>query len=124
MRNVPGLDADLKSGEAMFGTIDSWLMYNLTGGAEHGGIHITSVCNASRTLMMDLKTLQWDDSLLKQLGIPKCCLPEIRSNSEVYGFGAKGGYLDGVRLSGILGDQQAALFGQACFDNAAGISLL
>ena len=66
--------------------------------------------------MMDLKTLQWDDSLLKQLGIPKCCLPEIRSNSEVYGFGAKGGYLDGVRLSGILGDQQAALFGQACFE--------
>ncbi|GMI47231.1 hypothetical protein TrCOL_g4382 [Triparma columacea] len=114
IRNVPGLEEDLKKGEALFGTIDTWLLYNLTGGT-NGGIHVTSVCNASRTLMMNLKTLQWDETLLKSLGIPKACLPEIKSNSEVYGHGAKGGYLEGVPIAGILGDQQAAMFGQACF---------
>ena len=115
IRNVPGLLEDLKSGEAMFGTIDTWLLYNLTGGS-NGGIHVTSVCNASRTLMMNIKTLQWDIDMLKALGIPRACLPEIRSNSEVYGHGSKGGYLPGVPISGILGDQQAAMFGQACFE--------
>ncbi|GMH57755.1 hypothetical protein TrVE_jg13258 [Triparma verrucosa] len=112
--NVKGLKEDLKSGKAKFGTIDSWLMYNLTGGV-NGGIHITSVCNASRTLLMNLGTLKWDDEILKALDIPKECLPKIVSNSEVYANGAKGGYLDGVPLAGILGDQQAAMFGQTCY---------
>ena len=112
IRNIPGLASDLASGEAMFGTIDTWLLYNLTGGVD-GGLHVTDVTNASRTLMMNLSTLQWDDALLEILNVPRKCLPEIRSSSEVYGLCK--GVLEGVPVAGILGDQQAALFGQTCF---------
>jgi glycerol kinase len=103
---VPGAQARAEAGELLFGTIDSWLAWNLTG------LHITDVTNASRTQLMDLATLDWDPEILSLLNIPRACLPEIRSSSEVYGQCK--GLLEGVPLAGILGDQQAALFGQAC----------
>src|SRR5690606_3688705 len=112
LENVPGAREKAKAGDALFGTIDSWLIWNLTGGP-NGGIHITDVTNASRTQLMDLKTLQWDENILKLFGIPAACLPEIRSSSEVY-TEISIPMLKGVKLAGILGDQQAALFGQAC----------
>lgn len=96
-------------GDLAFGTIDSWLVWNLTGGR-----HVTDVTNASRTLLMDLATLTWDADLAAEIGVPPAMLPEIRSSSEVYGTGV--GPLAGVPIAGILGDQQAALFGQTCFD--------
>lgn len=110
--NVPGAREKAEAGDALFGTIDSWLIWNLTGGP-NGGIHITDVTNASRTQLMDLKTLQWDESILKLFEIPASCLPKIRSSSEVY-TEISIPTLQGVKLAGILGDQQAALFGQAC----------
>jgi glycerol kinase len=103
---VPGARARAEAGELLFGTIDTWLAWNLTGR------HVTDVTNASRTQLMDLETLDWDADLLGAFSIPRGCLPEIRSSSEVYGTCT--GTLDGVPLAGILGDQQAALFGQAC----------
>lgn len=103
---VPGARARAEAGELLFGTIDTWLAWNLTGQ------HITDVTNASRTQLMDLETLDWDADLLAQFEVPRACLPEIRSSSEVYGTCT--GTLAGVPLAGILGDQQAALFGQAC----------
>jgi glycerol kinase len=109
---VPGARDKAERGQALFGTIDSWLVWNLTGGAQ-GGRHITDVTNASRTQLMDLATLQWDDDILRLFDIPRACLPEILSSSEVYG--KAGGVLAGVPIAGILGDQQAALVGQACF---------
>ncbi|HEX2554112.1 MAG TPA: glycerol kinase GlpK [Microvirga sp.] len=112
LENVPGARAKAESGDALFGTVDSWLVWNLTGGVD-GGRHITDVTNASRTQLMDLATLQWDDDILRLFHIPRACLPEIRSSSEVYG--EAGGVLAGVPIAGILGDQQAALVGQACF---------
>jgi len=96
----------------LFGTIDTWLLWQLTGGAAH----LTDVTNASRTLLMDLRTLDWSPACLDAIGIPRAMLPEIRSSSEVYGELRAGTALDGVPLAGVLGDQQAALFGQACFD--------
>ena len=104
--NVPGARARAETGELLFGTIDSWLTWNLTGQ------HVTDVTNASRTQLMDLATLDWDSDLLAAFDVPRACLPEIRSSSEVYGTCT--GTLAGVPLAGILGDQQAALFGQAC----------
>jgi len=108
-------DADLRrraeSGEVAFGTMDSWVAWNLTGR------HLTDVTNASRTMLMDLRTLTWDDGLLDAIGVPAAVLPEIVPSSVV--MGTAGGALDGVPLSGILGDQQAALFGQAGFDAGA-----
>jgi glycerol kinase len=104
--NVPGARAKAEAGELLFGTIDSWLAWNLTGQ------HITDVTNASRTQLMDLATLDWDTEILTLLQVPRACLPEIRSSSEVYATCT--GVLEGVPLAGILGDQQAALFGQAC----------
>lgn len=112
--NVPGAREKAEAGDALFGTIDSWLVWNLTGGTK-GGIHITDVTNASRTQLMDLATLKWDDEILRLFDIPAACLPEIRSSSEVYGDISLHS-LEGVRLAGILGDQQAALFGQACLE--------
>ena len=103
---VPGARARAEAGELLFGTIDTWLAWNLTG------LHITDVTNASRTQLMDLETLDWDAEILALLDIPRACLPQIRSSSEVYGTCR--GVLEGVPLAGILGDQQAALFGQAC----------
>jgi glycerol kinase len=104
--NVSGARVRAEAGELLFGNIDTWLAWNLTG------LHITDVTNASRTQLMDLATLDWDDEILELLGVPRACLPEIRSSSEVYGSCHSG--LEGVPLAGILGDQQAALFGQAC----------
>jgi glycerol kinase len=111
--NVPGLRADAEAGLALFGTMDTWLLWNLTGGAR-GGLHITDVTNASRTLLMNLKTLDWDDSILAVLSIPRAMLPAIRPSSAVYGQAV--GLLAGVPLAGDLGDQHAALFGQTCFN--------
>jgi glycerol kinase len=109
--NVPGAQARAEAGELLFGNVDTWLAWNLTGGTA-GGLHITDVTNASRTQLMNLETLDWDPEILALLNIPRACLPEIRSSSEVYGTCT--GVLAGVPLAGILGDQQAALFGQAC----------
>ena len=103
---VPGARARAEAGELLFGTIDTWLAWNLTG------LHVTDVTNASRTQLMDLASLDWDADILALLRVPRACLPEIRSSSEVYG--ACTGVLEGVPLAGLLGDQQAALFGQAC----------
>jgi glycerol kinase len=109
--NVEGARAKAEKGELAFGNIDSWLIWNLTGA------HVTDVTNASRTLLMDLHTLDWDDDILKLLDIPRAMLPEIKSSSEIYGHvGAiLESPLQGVPVSGDLGDQQAALFGQTCF---------
>jgi glycerol kinase len=100
-------------GDLLFGTIDTWLIWHLTGGPD-GGVHVTDVTNASRTMLMDLETLAWDPELLETIGVPAAMLPEIRGSSEVYGAGV--GDLAGVPISGDLGDQHAALFGQACFE--------
>ncbi|SHG21951.1 glycerol kinase GlpK [Geodermatophilus nigrescens] len=112
--NVDGARERAERGDLLMGTIDSWLLWNLTGGPD-GGLHLTDVTNASRTLLMDLHTLQWDESIAGDLRIPTSMLPEIRSNSEVYGEGRKAGALAGVPVAGSLGDQQAATFGQVCF---------
>ena len=110
--HVEGARAGAEAGEALFGNVDSWLLWNLTGGTD-GGLHVTDVTNASRTQLMDLATLGWDEEMLRTFDIPRACLPEIRSSSEVYGTAR--GVLAGVPVAGILGDQQAALVGQACF---------
>ena len=115
--NVDGARAAAESGDAIFGTIDTWLLWNLTGGAE-GGVHVTDVTNASRTMLMDLKTLDWDDELLGFFGIPRSMLPTIRPSSDpdFYGHTLTHGPLGGeVPLAGDLGDQQAATVGQVCF---------
>lgn len=109
--NVPGVRADAERGNALFGTIDSWLIWNLSGGPAHGA-HVTDVTNASRTLLMDLRTLDWDPEILEILDIPRSMLPKIEPSAQVYGHAD---FLDGVPIAGDLGDQQAALFGQACF---------
>ena len=109
--NIPGARDRAGRGELLFGNIDTWLAWNLTGGPD-GGLHVTDVTNASRTQMMDLESLDWDEGILAEFGVPRACLPRICSSSEVYGQCT--GVLDGVPLAGILGDQQAALFGQAC----------
>ncbi len=110
--NVDGARQKAENGDLLFGTIDTWVVWNLTGGV-NGGIHITDVTNASRTLMMDLTTLNWDAEILEILGIPAVMLPAIRPSSQVYGQAV--GALAGVPVAGILGDQQAAMFGQACY---------
>jgi glycerol kinase len=109
----PERRAAAEAGDLLFGTIDSWLIWHLTGGTS-GGVHVTDVSNASRTMLMGLESLAWEPELLDAFGIPAAMLPEIRSSSEVYGLGV--GDLAGVPISGDLGDQQAALFGQTCFD--------
>jgi glycerol kinase len=111
--NVDGARRKAESGEALFGTIDSWLTWNLTGGPK-GGAHIIDVTNASRTQLMDIATCEWDAGMLAEFRIPPACLPRIVSSAEAYGkIGTSA--LEGVRLAGILGDQQAALVGQTCF---------
>ena len=111
--NLEGARRKAESGEALFGTIDSWLTWNLTGGSK-GGAHIIDVTNASRTQLMDIATCEWDDGMLSEFRIPRTCLPRIVSSSETYGE-IDTAALQGVRLAGILGDQQAALVGQTCF---------
>jgi glycerol kinase len=113
--NVEGAREAADRGDLLFGNTDTWTLWNLTGGVD-GGVHVTDVTNASRTMLMDLTTLSWDEDIAKDMGIPLSMLPEIRSSSEVYGTGRPHGMLDGVPIAGILGDQQAATFGQACFE--------
>ncbi len=113
--HVPGARAAAESGDLLFGTTDTWVIWNLTGGVR-SGIHVTDVTNASRTLLMDLRTLDWSDELLEVWGIPRSMLPAIRSSSEVVGETQLPDVLHGVPIAGILGDQQAATFGQAAFD--------
>jgi glycerol kinase len=110
--NVDGVRAKAESGDVLFGNIDTFVIWQLTGGPD-GGVHVTDVSNASRTMMMNLETLDWDDEILGILDVPRAMLPEIRASSEVYGEGKNG--LAGIPVAGDLGDQQAALFGQTCF---------
>ena len=118
MDNVPGLRKDVHKGKAIFGTMDSWMIWNLTGGAKKG-IHVTDVTNASRTMLMNLETLEWDEKILSVLGIPRQSLPGIVSSCDdkAYGRTKKDGPFNAVLpVGGALGDQQAALFGQTCFE--------
>jgi glycerol kinase len=113
LENVEGARERAENGELAFGTMDTWVLWNLTGGAK-GGVHVTDVTNASRTMLMDLESLEWHEPSIELMGIPRSMLPEIRSSSEVYGE-ASGTAAGGRPIAGILGDQQAALFGQTCF---------
>lgn len=117
--NVEGVRERAENGELLFGTIDTWLLWNLTGGAEgddgEPALHATDVTNASRTLLMDIRTLQWDEDLCKAMDIPMCMLPEIRPSLGDFRKVRQRGSLAGVPIRGILGDQQAAMFGQSCF---------
>jgi glycerol kinase len=115
LENVEGAREKADAGDLMFGTTDSWVLWNLTGGLE-GGVHATDVTNASRTLFMNLETLEWDDEILATFGVPRSMMPEIKSSSEVYGTVNEHSLLREVPIAGILGDQQAATFGQAAFD--------
>ncbi|HEX3737056.1 MAG TPA: glycerol kinase GlpK [Solirubrobacterales bacterium] len=112
--HVEGARKRAEAGELAFGNIDTWVLWNLTGGKD-GGVHATDVTNASRTMLMNLETLDWHQPSLDLIGIPRSMLPEIRSSSEIYGE-ARGTALGGCPVAGILGDQQAAMFGQTCFD--------
>ncbi|MFD7923706.1 glycerol kinase GlpK [Streptomyces sp. NPDC059740] len=114
LENVDGLQARAEAGDLMFGTMDSWVIWNLTGGV-NGGVHVTDVTNASRTMLMNLHRMEWDEKICASIGVPTSVLPEIRSSSEVYGECAEG-VLQGVPVASALGDQQAALFGQTCFE--------
>ncbi len=108
--NVPGAREKAERGELLFGTVDTWLVWKLTGGA----VHVTDYTNASRTMLYNIHTLDWDDTLLKELNIPRCILPEVRDSSSIYGHCNIQGV--DVPIAGIAGDQQAALFGQGCFE--------
>jgi glycerol kinase len=112
--NVEGARQKAENGDLLFGNTDTWTLWNLTGGP-NGGLHITDVTNASRTMLMDLDTLSWDPEIAAEMGVPLAMLPQIRSSSEVYGNGGPG-VLQGVPIAGILGDQQAATFGQVCYE--------
>ncbi|HEY8721640.1 glycerol kinase GlpK [Pengzhenrongella sp.] len=113
--NVDGARAKAEAGDLLFGNTDSWVLWNMTGGVD-GGVHVTDPTNASRTMLMNLDTLTWNEEIAAEMTIPLSMLPEIRSSSEVYGTGRPGGLVPGVPIAGILGDQQAATFGQACFE--------
>ena len=111
--NVDGTQARADAGDLCFGNIDTWCIWNLTGGTD-GGLHITDVSNASRTMLMNLATLDWDDELLSAIGVPRSMLPEIKPSSAPYGE-IRSGVFKGIQVAGDLGDQQAATFGQTCF---------
>jgi glycerol kinase len=113
LENVEGTRERAENGELLFGNIDTWCIWNMSGGPD-GGVHVTDVSNASRTMMMNLETLDWDDEILKILDVPRAMLPEVRASSEVYTEAR--GDLQGIPIAGDLGDQQAATFGQACYD--------
>ena len=117
--NVEGAREKAERGDLLLGTTDSWVLWHMTGGV-NGGIHVTDVTNASRTMLMDLEKLTWDEGICADMRIPMSMLPEIRSSAEVYGEGRRQGFLSGVPIAGILGDQQAATFGQACFQRGMG----
>ncbi|KTS70165.1 glycerol kinase [Microbacterium testaceum] len=114
LENVEGAREKAEAGDLIFGTTDTWVLWNLTGGID-GGVHATDVTNASRTLFMDLETLEWRDDILADFGVPRSMMPEIRSSSEVYGTVESSSLLRETPVAGILGDQQAATFGQAAF---------
>src|SRR5271156_3302454 len=114
LEEVAGARAQAEAGDLLFGNIDAFLIWHLTGGTR-GGVHVTDVTNASRTQLMNLRTLEWDREILKDFGIPLAMLPRIASSSEVYGA-ARLAAVAGVAIAGDLGDQQAALVGQACFN--------
>jgi glycerol kinase len=111
--NVDGARARAEAGDLLFGNMDTWCIWNLTGGT-NGGVHVTDVSNASRTLLMNLETLDWEDANLQAIGVPRSMLPDIRPSSETYGEVKLGGF-EGTPIAGDLGDQQAATFGQVCF---------
>jgi len=113
--NVEGAREKAEASRLAFGNTDAWVLWNMTGGV-NGGIHVTDPTNASRTMLMNIDSLTWNEQIAGEMGVPVSMLPEIRSSSEVYGAGRKGGLLPGVPIAGILGDQQAATFGQACFE--------
>ena len=113
LQNVPGAKEKAAAGELLFGNIDTFLLWNLTGGAQ-GSVHATDVTNASRTQLLNIRTLDWHEKLLAAFEIPRAALPQVRSSSEIYGEASLAA-IDGVPIAGILGDQQAALVGQACF---------
>jgi glycerol kinase len=115
--NVDGAQQRAEDGELAFGNMDTWVLWNLTGGT-NGGVHATDVTNASRTLLMNLATLDWDETLLDAVGVPRAILPAIAPSSGVFGVGR--GVLEGVPVAAALGDQQAALFGQTCFSPGEG----
>ncbi|MDN3496328.1 glycerol kinase GlpK [Planococcus sp. APC 4015] len=115
LEHAPGAREAAEAGHLLFGTPDTWVVWNLTGGSR-GGIHVTDVTNASRTLLMDLRTLDWSDDMLAVWGIPRTMMPQIRSSSDVLGEVSVPGVARGIPIAGILGDQQAATFGQAAFD--------
>ncbi|XP_025836773.1 glycerol kinase [Agrilus planipennis] len=110
--NIPAVQEAIENDRCFFGTVDSWLIWNLTGGV-NGGVHITDVSNASRTMLMNIATFKWDKELLTYFDLPDSILPEIRSSSEIYGYFSEGP-LEGIPLAGCLGDQQSALVGQQC----------
>ncbi|TIH32140.1 glycerol kinase GlpK [Subtercola vilae] len=114
LENVDGARERAEAGDLIFGTTDTWVLWNLTGGVD-GGIHVTDVTNASRTMFLDLKTLEWRDDILADFGVPKSMLPTVKSSSEVYGVASDNSLLREVPIAGILGDQQAATFGQAAY---------
>ena len=115
LENVEGARERAEAGELLAGTMDAWVLWNLTGGAD-GGVHATDVTNASRTMLMNIDTLDWNPGICADMGIPVSMLPEIRPSSGVFGLGRKNGLLIDTPIAGILGDQQAAAFGQACFE--------
>ncbi len=119
LENVKGAAKAAEKGDLLFGTTDTWVLWNMTGGTK-GGVHVTDVTNASRTMLMNLDTLDWNEDICADMGIPMSMLPEIRSSSEVYGEARAKGPLAGRPIAGILGDQQAATFGQACFERGLG----
>lgn len=112
--NVEGAREKAERGDLLFGNTDTWVIWNLTGGVD-GGVHVTDVTNASRTMLMDVRKLTWDEQICADMTIPMSMLPQIKSSSEIYGYGRKTGLLIDTPIAGDLGDQQAATFGQACF---------
>lgn len=113
--NIPMVSDAKDDGSLMVGTVDSWLIYNYTGGVD-GGLHVTDYTNASRTLLLSLHTMEWDEQLLAFFDIPQSALPRLVSNSEQYGAFKKGHALEGIPISGLVGDQQAALVGNLCLE--------
>ncbi|MBF0695993.1 glycerol kinase GlpK [Actinomyces bowdenii] len=114
LENVEGARERAEAGDLLMGTMDTWVLWNLTGGV-NGGVHATDVTNASRTMLMNIDTLDWNPEICADMGIPVSMLPEIKPSSGIFGYGRKNGLLVDTPISGILGDQQAATFGQACF---------
>merc|ERR1712048_36683 len=118
MDNVEEVKKACDDGRCSFGTVDSWLIYNLTGG-KNGGVHFTDVSNASRYLLMNINSCKWDETVCKAFGVPIAALPAIKSNSELYGHVKSIANLEGIPICGALGDQHAALLGQGCLSIGA-----